>query len=411
MQSLGRAALGVMVFVLGISMAVAAPTGKGGKGGGGGKGGKRPTTACQSVQVPPTLTGTPPAGTIEGIAYAFRPVAADANCDALAFAISGKPAWASFDSTTGELAGTPPGGAAGLYPDIRIAVSDGHGATLLPAFDIRVSPNTVPVLSGTPPTRVNEGSAYAFRPSAVDPDEQPLRFSIANMPAWASFSSTTGQLSGTPSASHVGVTRGVTISVSDGIGLGTLTPFDVEVVAVNRAPSLSGTPPASATGGQAYSYRPTASDPDGDALGFAIANRPAWATFNTSNGSLSGTPPAGSAGSYSNIVISVSDGRLSASLPAFGIEVREPTVGSATLSWTAPTQRTDGTALTNLAGYRIRYGTTSGSYPNVITLNSPGLTSYVVENLSAGTYYFVMSSFDGAGVESANTNPASKTIH
>ena len=73
--------------------------------------------------------------------------------------------------------------------------------------------------------------------------------------------------------------------------------------------------------GSAYTFRPTASDADGDTLTFAIANRPAWATFNTATGQLSGTPTSASAGTYSNIVISVSDGKASAALAAFAITV------------------------------------------------------------------------------------------
>ena len=49
--------------------------------------------------------------------------------------------------------------------------------------------------------------------------------------------------------------------------------------------------------------------------------------------------------------------------------------GSATLSWAAPTKNEDGTALTDLAGYKLYWGTTPGSYPNSVTINNPGRTS------------------------------------
>jgi hypothetical protein len=84
--------------------------------------------------------------------------------------------------------------------------------------------------------------------------------------------------------------------------------------------------------------------------------------------------------------------------------------GSATLSWQAPTTRTDGSALTNLAGYRVRYGTASNSYPNVVTIPNGGLTSATIENLPPATWYFVVSAYDSQGMESANTSPVSKTI-
>lgn len=84
--------------------------------------------------------------------------------------------------------------------------------------------------------------------------------------------------------------------------------------------------------------------------------------------------------------------------------------GSATLYWQPPTTRTDGTPLTNLDGYRIRYGTAVGSYPNMIDITNEGLTSAVISNLPPATYYFVLSAYDAAGAESANAGPVSKII-
>jgi hypothetical protein len=109
-------------------------------------------------------------------------------------------------------------------------------------------------------------------------------------------------------------------------------------------------------------------------------------------------------------VIRVSDGTATASLPAFSITVLAVAGGSATLSWTPPTTNTDGSALTNLAGYRVRWGTSAGNYTSSVTLNNPGLSSYVVGSLVSGTYYFVVTALNSAGVESQSSNMASKTI-
>jgi len=198
--------------------------------------------------------------------------------------------------------------------------------------------------------------------------------------------------------------------LSDGMASAMLPAFTITVQTGNRAPTISGTPATTIVEGQAYSFTPTASDPDGDTLSFTITNRPSWATFNASNGMLSGTPGAGTVGTYSNIQIQVNDGTVETSLPAFSIAVQQAANGSATLSWVAPTMRTDGTPLNNLAGFRLRYGNSSGNYPNTITLNNPGLTSYVVGNLASGTWFFVLAAYDSAGLESSNTGPVSKTI-
>ena len=139
---------------------------------------------------------------------------------------------------------------------------------------------------------------YTFTPKASDPNGQTLTFSIQNMPSWASFSSTTGTLSGTPSAQQVGTYGNIIISVSDGQLSAALAPFAIKVVA---ALTISGSPPTSVTSGKAYSFQPTTNAPAGTALTFSIQNRPTWATFSATTGMLSGTPTAAQAGAYANI--------------------------------------------------------------------------------------------------------------
>lgn len=270
--------------------------------------------------------------------------------------------------------------------------------------------NQPPTIGGTPSPDAQVGSTWAFTPTASDPEGQALTFSIVNKPPWASFSSTTGRLSGTPGAAAEGEHVGISIAVSDGKLMAALPTFSIVVNAANHAPIISGTPPTHAREGQVYDFVPSASDPDGNAFSFTIANRPAWATFNTQTGRLTGTPGPGTVGSYSNITIRVTDGTLVATLPAFAISVEQASLGSATLSWTAPTSNEDGTPLTDLAGYRIRYGTSLGSYPNQVQIPNPGITTCVIENLPAGTYYFVATAYDSSGHESQFSGVVSKTI-
>ena len=81
------------------------------------------------------------------------------------------------------------------------------------------------------------------------------------------------------------------------------------------------------------------------------------------------------------------------------------------MSWTPPTENTDGSPLTDLAGYKIRYGTSPGNYNNTITINNPGLTSYLIDNLASADWYFVMTSFNASGIESSFSTEVSKTIN
>lgn len=85
------------------------------------------------------------------------------------------------------------------------------------------------------------------------------------------------------------------------------------------------------------------------------------------------------------------------------------TTGSATLSWTAPTQNTDGSSLTNLGGYRIVYGTSATAMTQSVQLSNPALTSYIVSDLAPGTWYFAAIALTAAA-QSDQSNLASKTI-
>jgi hypothetical protein len=189
-----------------------------------------------------------------------------------------------------------------------------------------------------------------------------------------------------------------------------LPAFTIQVSASNRAPTIAGNPALSVVAGQSYSFTPTAADADGNGLTFSIQNKPAWASFNTATGALTGSLTAAQVGSYSGIAISVTDGTSSASLPAFAIAVTQNASGSATLSWLAPTQNTDGSALLDLAGYRIYYGTSAASLTQIVNVPTVGITTYQVTNLNTGTWYFAVRAYNAAGVESVLSSVVGKNI-
>jgi fibronectin type 3 domain-containing protein len=84
--------------------------------------------------------------------------------------------------------------------------------------------------------------------------------------------------------------------------------------------------------------------------------------------------------------------------------------GTATLDWTAPTKNSDSSALTDLAGYKVYYGTASRSYSQSIDVGK--VTTYELTNLSNGfTYYFVVTAYNQAGVESEPSNEGNKAIN
>lgn len=185
-----------------------------------------------AANTPPVISGTPPASVAELATYVFQPTASDVDGNTLRFRIEGRPSWATFDSATGRLTGTPNNKSAGVYSGIKIRVSDGRVFSELPTFSITVNnTNMAPSISGTPATTVTAGQPYSFQPTGADQDGDVLTYKITNKPSWATFDTVTGKLSGTPSSTTSGTTSNVTISVSDGSLSASLPAFNLAVKA------------------------------------------------------------------------------------------------------------------------------------------------------------------------------------
>src|SRR5215469_10925859 len=288
----------------------------------------------------------------------------------------------------------------GIWGLMSIAV-----AGLFPAAQAAAA---VVSIQGTPATSVAAAKYYNFQPSATDTQNKTLTFSIANKPAWAGFDPVYGRLYGSTIPANVGTYSNIVISASDGVYSAALPAFSITVTPLaDPGPVISGTPSASAVVGTPYSFQPTASDSYGLSMGFEIYNKPAWMVLNTATGALSGTPAAGDVGTYPQIIESVTDGYVTTSLQAFTLTVSgassstssgststSPSLGSVTLQWLPPTENTDASPLTNLAGYHVYYGTNAQSLSSSITVASPGISSYVVQNLAPGTWYFAVAAYN-----------------
>jgi hypothetical protein len=178
--------------------------------------------------------------------------------------------------------------------------------------------------------------------------------------------------------------------------------------------TLQGVPPTTATVGTDYSFRPTVSQ-SGAVITFTATGLPAWLDLDTSTGALSGMPSAKDVGTTGHIAITVSNGGSSASITPFTIRVNSApsgssSTGSVKLSWMAPTENTDGTPITNLAGYHIYYGAGSGEMTATVTVAGAAATTYTIAGLAAGTYYFSVRAYNSEGVDSDQSNVTNETI-
>jgi hypothetical protein len=177
---------------------------------------------------------------------------------------------------------------------------------------------------------------------------------------------------------------------------------------------LTGTPPAIVSVGDPYDYAPTVSQGSGP-VSFSIQGQPAWTSFNYQTGALAGTPTAADVGLSGEITITAFNSVNTVSAGPFAIQVVPaggpgPNTGSATLTWSAPTVNTDGSPLTNLAGYYVHFGMNEASLTQIIDLTDASVTTYVVSDLPPGTYYFAVSAYNSLGLEGAWSNLASKTL-
>ncbi len=79
-------------------------------------------------------------------------------------------------------------------------------------------------------------------------------------------------------------------------------------------------------------------------------------------------------------------------------------IGAVALIWEAPTTNSDGTPLTDLAGYKIYYRTSSGSYGTPINVSDENATNYTVDGISSDRWCFVVTAYDTSRNESNYSN-------
>ena len=174
----------------------------------------------------PAIGGAPPVAVTADHDYRFIPTMTGST-GLVSFSIINKPSWASFDTGSGALTGTPTVADAGAYSNIVIGVANAVGAASLAPFSISVSSLPPPTISGTPGAGVTAGSAYWFMPAAGNVTS----FAIANKPSWASFDPATGALQGTPANINAGSYPNIVISVANSGASASLPAFSVTVTA------------------------------------------------------------------------------------------------------------------------------------------------------------------------------------
>lgn len=91
---------------------------------------------------------------------------------------------------------------------------------------------------------------------------------------------------------------------------------------------------------------------------------------------------------------------LALALSILGCNAMDEETGTVTLRWQPPVDNEDGSRLTDLAGYRVYWGPSERPFANRIDIDSPEVTSYVLEDLSDGEWRLAMTAVTERGLES-----------
>ncbi|MDH5517172.1 MAG: putative Ig domain-containing protein, partial [Gammaproteobacteria bacterium] len=319
----------------------------------------------------PTVTSSAVVLATEDSGYSYSFAAEDVDKDdTLIYSATSIPAWLGFNAVNGVLSGTPVNADVGAHA-VTLSVSDG-AVTVDQSFTITVSnTNDAPTISGSSVTFIDEDLAYSFTPVASDVDVgDVLTFSINNQPSWASFSTTTGTLSGTPTNADVGITNNIVITVTDAASAtDSLPAFNLNVSNINDAPVISSVALTGVVQDTAYSYSVIASDEDvGDVLIYSAPTTPAWLNFDASTGVLSGTPSNADVGDHM-VTLRVSDGTVNVD-QSFTITVSN-TNDAPVISSTEITTATEDTA------YSYTLTATDADTSDTLTYSAPLLPDWL----------------------------------
>ena len=343
----------------------------------------------------PVISGTPVTAVVSGSPYSFQPTATDADGDTLSFSISGKPAWASFSSTTGRLSGTP--ATSGSYSNIVISVSDGQASASLPAFSIQVqaaSSASGNLALGRPVVVSSVEYGGVEGNYAVDGEVSTRWSSRYSDPQWiyvdlgATYAIDHVVLNWEAYASRYEIQ--VSADAQNWLTVFTEGNGNDGIVDISFAPASA-------------RYVRMLGVQRGTSYGYSLREIEVYGAGGggTTSGGTSGSGTSGGG---------TSSGGTTSGGTTDGSAAPVQT-GNISLHWTAPVTRADGTplSLSDIDGYHVYYGTSAGSYPNQLNVVDGTAQSATITDIPVGTYYIVMTTYDVTGLESVYSATVTKT--
>ncbi|RYD60635.1 MAG: hypothetical protein EOP83_18950, partial [Verrucomicrobiaceae bacterium] len=233
----------------------------------------------------PVISSDATASGKQGDAFSYQIVASNSPTE---YSATGLPAWATFDATTGLISGTPTvGGTTTVTLGATNAAGTGSKPLVITVTSLPPSITSTLTVSGT------TGSAFSYQIVATN---TPTSYAATGLPAGLSVNTTTGLISGTPTAAG---TTNVTITVTNNGGTDSKT---LAITVAQAAPSITSVLTANGTVGAAFSYQIAATNTP---TSFGAAPLPTGLTVSAA-GLISGTPATGTNGTH-NVTITATN--------------------------------------------------------------------------------------------------------
>ncbi|MBI5767104.1 MAG: immunoglobulin domain-containing protein [Verrucomicrobia bacterium] len=320
-----------------------------------------------------TATGTP------NVAFTYTIVATNTP---LSFAATGLPLGLSLNSTTGVISGTPT--VARVY-QVTLTATNNNGTSASVNLTLTVGA----VSSITSATTASGGVGVAFS-YTIQASNSPSTYNVTGLPAGLSVNTSTGVISGTPTA--VG-TSSVSLSANNSLGAGPVTTL---TLTIGNPPIITSATTAGAVASSAFTYSITATNTP---TSYAAGNLPVGLSVNTTTGVISGT--ANIAGTF-NLTISAANASGSGPTVTLVLTVTAPTGGGGGITTPFPVAITGQPSSQTVAvGASATFSVTAtGTAPtyqwkkdgtDIAGATSSSLDLASVTTASAGSYTVVVS--------------------
>ncbi len=353
----------------------------------------------------PSITSTPLLKAVAGRTYQYQVKAQDADGDTLTYSLKTPPTGVILNATTGILTWTPTTAQIGNQT-ITLTANDSKGGEATQSFTLEVvatAPNSNPQITSTPRTTISLGSSYFYNLETLDPDSDPLTFTLEEAPAGMTINNQ-AIIRWEPQSNQFGI-NSVRIKVEDGRGGIAIQEFNIEVVnrVANQSPQITSTPSFTATANRVYQYNLTGNDPDGDLILWNLVTQPEGMSINPDQGTIRWQPTINQIGTHT-VTVQVLDTQGATATQTFTLAVNgvnlPPSIISTPSTRTTTNQPYTYTVVaTDPENSPLTYSL--GLKPNGMTVDATGKVQWISNQ--TGTYDIDVLVKDAQGATTTQT--------